>query len=81
MKESSTKMDTIEIKNRIRNYIEHADERMLKIINAIIETDVNELSESHKEVLDERLKDHQENLKEGKSWEEIQTALKKQYGL
>ncbi|MGM1056449.1 MAG: addiction module protein [Bacteroidota bacterium] len=74
-------MDTIEIKNRIRNYIEHADERMLKIINAIIETDVNELSESHKEVLDERLKDHQENLKEGKSWEEIQTALKKQYGL
>ncbi|MFN4762883.1 addiction module protein [Gillisia sp. Q332] len=74
-------MVTIEIKNRIRNYIEHADERMLKIINAIIETDVNELSESHKEVLDERLKDHQENLKEGKSWEEIQTALKKQYGL
>ncbi len=74
-------MDTIEIKNRIRNYIEHADERMLKIINAIIETDVNELSESHKEVLDERLKDHQENFKEGKSWEEIQTALKKQYEL
>lgn len=74
-------MDTIEIKNRIRNYIEHADERMLKIINAIIETDVNELSESRKAVLDERLKDHQDNLKEGKSWEEIQTALKKQYGL
>ena len=74
-------MDTIAIKNRIQKYIEHADERMLMIINAIIEADENELPKSHKEVLDKRLKYHQENPNEGKSWEEIQDTLKKQYEL
>lgn len=75
-------MDTIEIKDRIRQYIEHADERMLMIINAIIEADETEsLPKSCRKVLDSRLKYHQENPKEGKSWEEIQSALKNEYEL
>ena len=74
-------MESIEIKNRIRKYIEHADDRILRIINAIIETDENELSESHREILDERLKAHQKNPGEGKSWEEVKSSLKKKNGV
>ncbi|MBI6118561.1 addiction module family protein [Salegentibacter maritimus] len=75
-------MDTLEIKDRIRKYIERADDRMLMIINAIIEADEGELlPKPYREVLDKRLKYHQENPKEGKSWEEIQNALKKEYEL
>jgi hypothetical protein len=73
-------METVEIKNRIRRYIEHADDRILRIINAIIETEENELSQSHKDILDERLKFHEENPEQGKSWEEIRSSLNEQYG-
>lgn len=74
-------MDTREIKNRIRDYIEHADDRILRIINAIIETEENEFPQSHKKILDERLKYHQENPEDGKSWEEIKSILKKKHEL
>lgn len=83
MKQIDCAMDTIKIKNRIRNYIEHADEYILKIIHIIIESQTEEegLTERHKEILDERLKYHKENPTEGKSWEEIQKSLQEQYGL
>ena len=80
MKESIDIMETTEIKNRIRRYIEHADDRILRIINAIIETEENQLSQSHRDILDERLKLHKENPEEGKSWEEIRSSLNEQYG-
>ena len=74
-------MDTVHLKERIKNYIEQADERMLKIINAIIEADENESLNSHGEILEERLKYHQENPEEGKAWKEVQDSLKEKYGL
>lgn len=74
-------MDTIQIKERIKKYIEQADERMLKIINAIIEADENEISDSQKVILEERLKYHQENPREGKTWDEVQDSLKEKYDL
>lgn len=51
---------SLDLKNRIKNYIENADERILKIINAIIETEEQGLSQSHKEIIDQRLKFHKE---------------------
>ncbi len=72
-------METKEIKNRIRDYIEHADDRILRIINAIIDTEENELPQSHKDILDERLKYHKENPEDGKSWEEVKSLLNKKY--
>ena len=74
---------TIDLKNKIRNYIETADERILKIINAIIETETEEtgLSQSHKEILEQRLEFHKNNPTDGKSWEEIKDSLKLRYGL
>lgn len=74
-------METKEIKNRIRDYIEHADDRILRIINAIIDTEENELPQAHKEILDERLKYHHENPEDGKSWEEVKSLLNKKYGV
>lgn len=77
-------MDTIvDLKNKIRSYIENADERILKIINAIIEaeTDEQELSQAHKDLLEQRLKYHKENPSDGKTWEEIKGSLKEQHGL
>jgi hypothetical protein len=74
---------TVDLKNRIKNYIENADERILKIINAIIETESEEqgLSQAHKDILDQRLKYHKENPSDGKTWSEIKESLKAQYGL
>lgn len=74
-------METKEIKNRIRDYIEHADDRILRIINAIIDTEENELSQAHKDILHERLKYHKENPEDGKSWEEVKSLLTKKYGV
>ena len=74
-------MDTVRLKERIKNYIEEADERMLKIINAIIEADENELKNSDKEILEERLRYHQQNPEEGRTWDEVQDSLKEKYGL
>ena len=79
MKESNDIMESTEIKTRIVKFIEHADDRILRIINAIIETEQNELSQSHRDILDERLKSHQENPEEGMSWGEVKNLLKKQY--
>ena len=39
-------MNTAEIKSRIKNYIEHADERILRIFNAIIEVEATHLPSS-----------------------------------
>lgn len=74
-------METQEIKNRIRDYIEHADARILRIINAIIESEENEFPKDHKEILDVRMKYHRENPEEGKSWEEIKSILKEKHEL
>lgn len=43
-----------ELKDRIENYLEYADQRILKIINAIIQADIEErgLSQSQKDILD-----------------------------
>ncbi|WP_262497969.1 MULTISPECIES: hypothetical protein [unclassified Chryseobacterium] len=40
---------TVDIKKRIHDFIDHADERILRIINAIISTEENEeaLSSKH----------------------------------
>ncbi len=72
-------MDTVRIKDRIRNYLENADERILKIINAIIEADENEVLDTHSEILEERLKYHQDNPNKGKSWKEVQDSLKEKF--
>lgn len=75
---------TIDIKKKIHEFIDHADERILRIINAIITTEESEeegLSTEHKAILDERLEEHRKNPTAGKSWREVKQELKKEYGI
>jgi hypothetical protein len=75
---------TIDIRKRIHEFIDHADERILRIINAIIITEENmedDLSSEHKTILDQRLQSHHENPDSGKSWNEVKSSLKDKYGL
>ena len=37
---------TINFRNKIKNYIEHADERILKIFNTIIKEEINAILDS-----------------------------------
>ncbi|MEX0997068.1 MAG: addiction module family protein [Flavobacteriaceae bacterium] len=75
-------MDTLELKNRIKNYLDYADERILKILNAIIDAESKEsLSEKEKEILDQRLKLHKESPESGVLWEDLEEKLLKKYGV
>lgn len=72
------------IRKRIHDFIDHADERVLRIINAIITTEEAEkegLNAENIEILDERLKEHREYPTAGKSWKEVEQELKKEYGI
>ncbi|WP_346986439.1 addiction module protein [Chryseobacterium sp. POE27] len=73
---------TVDIRKRIHEFIDHADERILRIINAIIMTEENdELPSHHTEILDQRLAKHQENPNSGKPWNDVKNSLKEKYGL
>lgn len=70
--------NTIDIKKRIHEFINHADERILRIINAIITTEENtgeELTAEHQLILDKRMENHKENPNSGKSWDDIKNLL------
>ncbi|WP_454060736.1 addiction module protein [Elizabethkingia ursingii] len=75
--------NTIDLKKRIHEFIDRADERILKIINAIItsEETEGELSIEHKAILDERLEEHEKNPNSGKSWKDVRLECKNEYGL
>lgn len=64
-------MEVVELKMKIRNYLEEADERILRIFNAIIESEKSELSEDQMKELEERLKAYLENPATAMDWEEL----------
>lgn len=75
---------TLDIRNRIHNFVDQADERILNIFNAIIEADeaeVSELSDEQKRILDERLEKHKQSPNSGKHWNELRQELKLNYNL
>ena len=60
-------------KEQIQEYISSkADERFINLVYGMIQAEKEssyQLPEAHKNILDERLKVHQQNPSEGKSWE------------
>lgn len=75
---------SIELKNQVIEKIKSADDKLLRMIKALVESYQEEemgVSEMHKEILEERLKFHQENPQDGKSWEEIKVSIMQEYGL
>lgn len=74
-------MTTIQMKKRIKNYIDQADDRMLRILNAMVESEEQQIPPELKQELDKRLELHNQNPEQGKKWEELKTELKAKYAL
>ncbi|NGF55887.1 addiction module protein [Parapedobacter sp. SGR-10] len=75
---------TIDLKKQIVEKINSADDKLLRMINALVDSYQEEevgLSPVHKEILDERVKFHHEHPNDGKSWEEIKNSLMQKYDL
>ncbi|PIB25178.1 addiction module protein [Maribacter sp. 4G9] len=78
-------MATLDLKKSVLNYIDNADDRLLKLIKALVETYQEEetdyeISEEHRKVLDQRLADHKANPDSGKDWKVLKPELRKKYG-
>ncbi|MFC0428554.1 addiction module protein [Chryseobacterium scophthalmum] len=79
---------TLEIRKRIHEFIDIADERILRIINGIIDAEEEVISESNPTVpewfydeLDKRREKHLKGETKSFSWEEVKERLMKNYGL
>lgn len=75
---------SIQLRKKIHDFIDQADDEMLQIFNAIISnenSDEKGLTKEHREILDKRLEEHQYNPESGKPWTEVVNELKKEYGL
>jgi len=65
---------------QIQDYLlTQADDRFINLIYGMIkaerENDPHELSEAHKQILDQRLAAHKQNPSAGKSWKEVKATL------
>lgn len=73
-------MSTIEIKEHLHEYIDQADERMLKLLYTMAQSDLEEredqLNDAHIKILDERIASHKANPEAGSSWEEVKARIK-----
>jgi len=75
---------TIEIRKRIHEYIDQADERVLRIFNAIIATEEEAsltIPESFYKELDEDRAKHLNGETPSYTWEEVKSRLIKNHGL
>ena len=75
---------SIQLRKKIHDFIDQADDKMLQIFNAIISnenSDENGLTKEQREILDKRLEEHQYNPESGKPWTDVVNELKKEYGL
>ncbi len=73
-------MGAAQIREELHQFINRADERVLKLLYGMMKADSEEgdfaLSEADKQLLDERLAAHTASPKEGSSWEEVKTRIK-----
>lgn len=69
---------TIDIKKRIHEFIDHADERILRIFNAIITTEEVEptVPEFFYQELDKRRERHLKGESKSYTWEEVKTRAR-----
>ncbi|WP_312767394.1 addiction module protein [Epilithonimonas sp.] len=75
---------SIQLRKKIHDFIDQADDKTLQIFNAIISnenSDEKGLTKEHREILDKRLEEHQYNPESGKPWTDVVNELKKEYGL
>jgi len=75
-------MGTHQIRELLHEYINKADERLINLMYAMVQGDMNEddyeLRATHKKILDERIVAHEANPMSGSSWREVKTRIKSQ---
>ena len=79
-------MGTTQIRDELHQFINQADERILRLIYGMMKADIDDegdylLTEDHKQILDERLAAHESAPEEGSKWEEVKARIKKRNGL
>jgi len=75
---------TVEIRKRIRDYVDQADERILRIFNAIITSEEETkhlVPESFYQELDKDREMHLKGETPSYTWEEVKSRLVKKHGL
>lgn len=75
-------MRTTQIREELHQFINQADERILRLIYGMMKADIDNegdylLTEAHKQILDERLSAHESAPDEGSGWEEVKARVKK----
>ncbi len=75
-------MGVAELRNKIIEVVQGADEKYLKQLEAFIKSRESDLhvSDEHKRILEQRLADHKSNPEAGRSWEEVKAELSTKYG-
>ena len=78
-------MATIDLKRSVHDYIDNADDRLLKLIKALVETYQEEesgqdITDEQKRILDQRLADHKADPESGKDWTQLRSELRTKYG-
>lgn len=72
-------MSTIELRNNIHRFVDEADERILRIINAIIETEKKEEQPTvphwFYDELDKRRERHLKGESKSSTWEEVKERI------
>lgn len=73
-------MSASQIRKELHSFIDQADERILKLLYGMMSADRNEdfeLTEAHKQILDNRLNSHNSNPEEGSSWKDVKARVVK----
>lgn len=73
-------MSAAQIRKELHNFIDHADERVLKLLYGMMTADQSgdtELSDALKQILDDRLAAHSANPTEGSTWSEVKARIRK----
>jgi putative addiction module component (TIGR02574 family) len=71
-------MATTQIREELHQFINIADERVLKLIYGMMKADHEDdisLTDTHKQLLDERLAYHKVSPHEGASWQEVKHRI------
>ena len=75
-------MGTHQIRELLHEYINKADERLINLMYAMVQADMNEddyeLGTTHRKILDERIASHEANPSAGSSWKEAKARIKNQ---
>jgi putative addiction module component (TIGR02574 family) len=75
------RMGATQMKEELHNYINQADERVLRLFYGMMKADNEEgdysLTDTHKEILDERLAAHRSAPHEGSGWKEVKARITK----